>query len=287
MSQSERELGLVVVGAGHVVLRCAGPLSESTEFTREHGGETALAAMACASQGVDTAFVTRVGDDPFSPWLLKTWDAAGVHLDYVCHSPGRNIVSLVSERVDGGAPVVWREGAAPTGLEPEDLDGVPWELTRVVYSSGATQALGDRPAQTTLSAFNSARRAGALTVFRPALRDAHWPPNIAGAARAAFDQIVPQTDVLLLEAPFEAGRLLGQPTAEKALDAAQRLGVTRAVVSQGARGLHVMDRGERQQVNTGGELGECIGVILAGLAQGKTLLEATASRTQPEAGTTK
>ena len=112
MSHSERELGLVVVGAGHVVLRCAGGLSESTEFVREHGGETALAAMACASEGVDTAFVTRVGDDPFSEWLLKTWDAAGVHLDYVCHSPGRNIVSLVSDRVDGGEPVVWREGAA-------------------------------------------------------------------------------------------------------------------------------------------------------------------------------
>lgn len=287
MSHSERELGLVVVGAGHVMLRCAGGLADSTEFTREHGGETALAAMACAGLGVDTAFVTRVGDDPFGQWLLKTWDAAGVHLDYVCHSPGRNIVSLCSERIDGGAPVVWSEGAAPTGLEPEDLDGVPWELTRVVYASGATQALGDRPAQTALSAFNSARRAGALTVYRPALRDAHWPPNIAGAARAAFDQIVPQTDVLVLEAPFEAGRLLGQPTAEKALDAAERRGVTRAIVSLGVRGLHMMERGERKQVSHGGDLSESMGVILAGLATGKSLFEAADPGLTPDGGATK
>jgi fructokinase len=287
MSHSERQLGLVVVGAGHVVLRCAGGLTESKDFTREHGGETALAAMACAAQGVDTAFVTRIGDDPFSQWLLKTWDAAGVHLDYVCHSPGRNIVTLCSDRLDGGAPVVWREGAAPTGLEPKDLDGVPWDLTRVVYTSGATQALGARPAQTALSAFNSARRAGALTVFRPALRDAHWAPNIAGAARAAFDQIVPQTDVLILEAPFEAGRLLGQPTAEKALDAVERLGVTRAIVSLGARGLHVMDRGERKQLSHGGDLSESMGPILAGLATGKTLFEAAEPRLTPDGGAQK
>lgn len=274
MSQSERELGLVVVGAGHVVLRCAGALAESTDFTREQGGETALVAMACAAGGIDTAFVTRVGDDAFGQWLLKTWDAAGVHLDYVCHSPGRNIVSLCSDQIDGGAPVIWREGAAPTGLEPEDLDGVPWDRTRAVYVSGTTQALGARPAQTALSAFNSARRAGALTVYRPALRDAHWPPNIAGAARAAFDQMIPQTDVLVLEAPFEAGRLLGQPTAEKALDAAERRGVTRAIVSLGARGLHMMDRGERKQVDHGGDLAESMGSILSGLATGKPLFEA-------------
>ena len=287
MSYSERELGLVVVGAGHVVLRCAGALAESTEFTREHGGDTALTAMACAALGVDTAFVTRVGDDPFGQWLLKTWDAAGVHLDYVCHSPGRNIVSLCSDRVDGGAPVVWSEGAAPTGLEPEDLDGVPWELTRVVSASGATQALGARPAQTALSAFNSARRAGALTVFRPALRDAHWPPNIAGAARSAFEEILPQTDVLIMEAPFEAGRLLGQPTAEKALDAAERLGITRAIVSLGTRGLHLMERGERQQLSHGGDLSESLGPILAGLTAGQTLREAAASGLTPDGGAKK
>jgi sugar/nucleoside kinase (ribokinase family) len=269
------------------MLRCAGGLAESTEFTREHGGETALAAMACAALGVDTAFVTRVGDDPFGQWLLKTWDSAGVHLDYVCHSPGRNIVSLGSERIDGGAPVVWSEGAAPTGLEPEDLDGVPWELTRVVYASGTTQALGDRPAQTALSAFNSARRAGALTVYRPALRDAHWPPNITGAARAAFDQIVPQTDVLVLEAPFEAGRLLGQPTAEKALDAAARRGVTRAIVSLGVRGLHMMERGERKQVSHSGDLSESMGMILAGLATGKSLFEAADPGLTPDGGAKK
>ena len=76
MSKSVRDLGLVVIGAGQVVLRSGEALSEATEFVRHHGGDTALAAMACAAEGVDTAFVTRVGDDPFTSWLLETWDAA-------------------------------------------------------------------------------------------------------------------------------------------------------------------------------------------------------------------
>lgn len=284
MSQSVRQLGLVVIGAGQVVLRSEEGLADATEFQRHHGGEAAMAAMACAAEGVDTAFVTRVGDDPFTSWLLQTWDEAGVHLDYVCHSPGRNLLSVISDRVDGGAPVVWREGAAPTGLAPEDLDGVPWELTRVVYASGATQALGERPAQATLSAFNAARRAGATTVYRPALREAHWPPNISGAARAAFEQLIQQTDVLVLEAPFEAGRLLGQPTAEKALDATERLGIRRAVVSLGARGLHVMEGGERAQVGHGGVLSNSMGKLLAGLARGESLLEVAKTGLAPDGG---
>lgn len=287
MSQSERELGLVVIGAGHVMLRCDGALAESEGFHRQHGGETALCAMSCAAEGVETAFVTRVGDDPFTPWLLKTWDGAGVHLDYVCHSPGRNILSMGSGDADAGAPVVWREGSAPTGLEAQDLEGVPWELTRVVYSSGATQALGERPAQAVLAAFHAARRVGATTVYRPALRDAQWPPHISGAARAAFEQIIPHVDVLILEAPFEAGRLLGQPTAEKALDAAARIGVSRAVVALGSRGLHIMERDQRAQLPEGGEMSQAIGKILAGLARGASLIEAAGARLTPDGGATK
>jgi 2-dehydro-3-deoxygluconokinase len=276
MKPTERELGLVVLGAGHVLLRTDDGLSSAKTFEREHGGEAAMAAMHCASAGVDTALVTRVGDDPFSSWLVETWDGAGIHLDYVRHSAGRNILSLRSDRADSMGSVVWRDGSAPTGLAPADLDGVPWDLTRVVYASGATQALGSRPAETVLAAFGSARRAGALTVFRPALRDAHWSSASVLTARSAFDAVLPMTDVLLMEAPFEAGRMLDQPSAELALDEIHRRGVSRALLSVASRGLYVMDQEVRTSLEAPNhqDLDRLVGPILAALTQGVDLRQA-------------
>jgi sugar/nucleoside kinase (ribokinase family) len=207
---------------------------------------------------------------------VETWDGAGIHLDYVRYSAGRNILALRSDRPDATGCVVWREGSAPTGLAPQDLDGVPWDLTRLVYASGATQALGPLPRSTVLAAFGSARRAGALTVFRPALREAGWSSSATSTARAAFDEILPMTDVLLMEAPFEAGRMLDQPSAELALDEIQRRGVTRTLLSVASRGLHVMDGEERTSIEAPHhqDLDLLLGPILASLAGGTEIRQA-------------
>jgi len=286
MSQTERELGLVVIGAGGLVLRTEDGLREATSYIREHGGDTATAAMDCAKEGVDTALVTRVGDDPLAAWLTETWDAAGVHLDYVHHSPGRNMMTLCSDRVDGGGMVTWREGVAPARLAPEDLDGVPWDRTRVVYTSGTTQALGEGPAKTALAAFTAARRAGTLTVYRPALRQAQWPSSGGSLGRAAFEALLPLTDVLLLEAPFEAGRILGRPTVDGALEELERRGVRRALVALTSRGLTVQEPDEQvtHESSSPIALDQIVGSVLAALARGESLVEATAGALESASG---
>ena len=280
MTQSVPDLGVVVLGAGHVALVADEALSEAAIFRRSQAGDTILAASAAARLGVDVALVTRVGEDPFTPWLLEGWEVAGMHLDYVVRGGGRNVLSLVGP----GQPLVWTEDAAVAQLEPNDVRHVPWHVTKVVYTSGTVQSLGDEPSRTITTAFETARGHGATTVFNPMLRSSRWSGRAHGAAHTEALSLLELVDVLVVDAPYATGKLFGQPTPEAAAHEALRRGVGRCVVHQGGRGCLVVEDGEfvtlgaPRSAEVRGDaatMGAFHGGILAALARGSSLADAT------------
>ncbi len=282
-----RDLGLVVIGDGQVALVADGPLDEALVYRRSQTGNALLTAIGGARLGLEVALVTRLGSDAFTPWLLQSWEAEYLHLDYARQVAGRNAVALVGADADGRQEQVYREGAAAT-LDVDDVAPVPWELTRYVYAPGATSALGPRPHEAVRSAFAAARSKGAVTIHDPTLRSGLWPEDAESRAKEAFDDLLPLTDILVIGAPFATGRLLARATAEEAAQAAQRRGVPRVVVRLGGqRGCLVVDRDEVTQIpgveppevrrsGWGAEAAFTAGLV-AGLVRGQSLAEAAAT----------
>lgn len=239
-----RDLGLVVIGDGQVALVADGPLGEALVYRRSQAGDALLTAIGGARLGLEVAFVTRIGTDSFTPWLLASWESEYLHLDYARQVGGRNAVALVGADSDGRQELVYREGA-PASLDSGDVANVPWELVGHVYAPGSTSALGTEPHEAVKAAFAAARDKGAVTVHDPTLRNGLWPPGAEARAREAFDDLLPLTDILIIGAPFATGRLLARATAAEAAQAAQRRGVPRVVVRLGGRrGCLVADRDE-------------------------------------------
>jgi len=230
---------VVVIGDATVALTTDEPLGSALTLTRGQRGSALVSCVQAARLGASALFVARVGADALGEWLLESWERQGVHLDFARKCPGRNALWLASDADGLHHAVSYREGSAQTTLSPEDLDGIPWGWTTLVFATGATQALGPGPAATIAQAFERGRTAGARTIFDPTLRAGLWPSD--GAAKRAFEALLPLTDMLVLDAPYASGKLLGLANAEEAAREVVHRGVRRVVVRDGDRGALTLD----------------------------------------------
>lgn len=289
MKGSGRDLGLVVLGDSRMALTADGPVAEAELFRRGQLGEGLLTSVAAARLGVEVALVTRVGSDPFGDWLLASWEAEHLHLDYARQLPGRTALGILGAESLGREDLIYPGSPAVETLEPEDVAGVPWELTRHVFAPGSVQALGSSARRTVLEAFEAAANQGVVTVHDPLLRPGLWPGDDTAAARAAFEEILPHTDLLLLGSPFAAGRLLARPDAEEAAREALRRGARRAVVRVGRRGCIVAEEGTLTAIegmdppevrDAGAAVAAFDGALLAALTMGCSLSDAASAAVQ-------
>ena len=236
-----RDLDVVVIGHATVALTADASLVHATHLARGQRGDALLSCVQAARLGASTVLVARVGDDVFGDWLFESWEREGGHLDFTRRSPLKNALVLASVADGPQRAITYREGSAAATLDPADLEGIPWGWTRLVFGTGATQALGPGPEATLARAFALGRASGARTVFDPALRAHQWPSE--AAARRAFDALLPDTDVLILGAPYATGKLLGHADVDDAARAALDRGVPQVVLREGTRGAVVVDRG--------------------------------------------
>ncbi|MEE2779515.1 MAG: PfkB family carbohydrate kinase [Myxococcota bacterium] len=285
MSEGHREQGVVVLGHGQIGLVTDDPLVDASTFRRTMTGDSLISAVVAAREGLPTALVTRVGDDVYGSWLLEQWEEEGIHLDFVRQIPGSNPLELRSNAASGQA-LMWRDGAAPASMDASDVEGIPWDLMSVLYVPGSTQALGAGPREATRYAMEAARAAGVQTVHAPLLRSGIWPTGAEVAARAAFEEILPVTDVLVIEAPYSAGKLLGRADAQEAARAARDHGVRRVIVRQREKGCLLAEGNSFETVESPKAATSSpifLGTLVARLAEGKPMREATENALEAEA----
>jgi 2-dehydro-3-deoxygluconokinase len=232
--------GVMVIGDAVVALQGDQCVANSRQFTRYIMGECLIAAVTMSRMGLPTSFVTRLGEDPLTDWLLSVWDDEALHLDYVKTVPGRNgyMLSGATSR----ERVVLREGSAAAGLTSSDLEHFPYELAQFVYSSGSTQMLSDSTRTMVRDAFVEAKQKGTQTIY-----NASFDPQDGTDARhtiQAFDELIGLTDILLIRSPLATGQLLMQAQAEDAAKAALKRGPSTVVIRDGSRG-HVLATHDR------------------------------------------
>src|SRR5579859_1405923 len=77
------------------------PLAEARIFTKTFGGDSCNAAVAAARLGTSTGYLTRVGDDPFGPFLLNAWRRHGLDTSHCRLVPGFNGVYFIALTPEG------------------------------------------------------------------------------------------------------------------------------------------------------------------------------------------
>ncbi|MEZ5797807.1 MAG: sugar kinase [Paracoccaceae bacterium] len=138
---------------------------------------TAWYARACLSGDWQVEYLTRLGNDPFSPRMLAFLQQSGIGTRHVEIDRTRS-VGLYSIELHAGERsfAYWRGQSAARLLadDPALLDRA-FGAADAVYLSGITLAiLPDAGREALIARLVAARRAGKLTAFDPNLRPRLW-----------------------------------------------------------------------------------------------------------------
>jgi ribokinase len=234
------------------------------------GGKGANQAVMAARLGAQVTMVSRVGGDVFGRQILDNFRTEGIDTTHVrvdaSHATGA--AAIVVD--DAGQNSIIVVPGANYALTPEDVRAA----AEVITQAQTLICQLEVPAETTLDALRSARRAGVRTIFNPA--------PVAAPADAMFahsDFCVPNES--------ELQSLSGQPveTLEQIARAAEIVrghGARVVIVTLGERGALIVDeRGSEhvpaepvQAVDTSGAGDAFIGSLAVFLGEGVELREA-------------
>jgi 2-dehydro-3-deoxygluconokinase len=206
-------------------------------FGMDCAGDTFNVAIYLARAGIDAAFATALGDDPYSEAILALADAEGVSRDLVLRLRGRLPGLSVIDTNVGGARHrhEWRDEAPARELfELPDWSRIADGLSKakLVYFSGITLSLYSNTGLGRLLAIIEAIRAqGVKVAFDGNFRPHGWRGDLS-RTRTVFMETLKRIDIALPAYDDEAV-LWGDPSPQATVERLQAFGIGEIVVKNG------------------------------------------------------
>jgi 2-dehydro-3-deoxygluconokinase len=216
------------------------------------GGDTFNTAIYLARAGVEVAFATALGDDPYSEGILALAAAEGVAGDLILRVGGR-LPGLYLVDLDAAGKQhshVWRS-EAPAGdlFELQEWSRVAAGLVaaRLIYFSGITLSLySNAGLGRFLAVIEMARQNGAKVAFDGNFRPRGWKGDL-GRTRTVFMEALKRVDIALPAYDDEAV-LWGDPSPEATVARLQAFGIAEIVVKNGPNSALVVAQGTNEFV---------------------------------------
>jgi 2-dehydro-3-deoxygluconokinase len=221
-------------------------------FALSCGGDTFNTAVYLARAGLDVAFATALGDDPYSDSIVALASAEGVSSKLIFRVPGKLPTLCLVEAGQHGERVVryWGEDAPARDLfERPDWMLVAQEMVaaRLIYFSGITLSLySNNGVGRFLALLEAARQQGAKVAFDGNFRPRGWKGDLS-RTRAVFMEALKRVDIALPTFDDEAV-LWGDPSPETTVARLQAFGIGEIVVKNGPNSALVATAGTQQFV---------------------------------------
>jgi 2-dehydro-3-deoxygluconokinase len=226
---NEQSARVVVVGEAMIEL----VRGADGRFGLGCAGDAFNVAIYLARAGMDTAFATALGEDPYSDMVLALAAAEGVASDLVLRVrgrlPGIAVVDLAGVRHEwsGEAPARELFELADWGRLAEGLG-----KAKLVYFSGITLSLySNAGLGRFLAIIETIRQQGVKIAFDGNFRPRGWRGNLP-RTRTVFMEALKRVDMALPTYDDEAV-LWGDPSPEATVERLQAFGVAEIVVKNG------------------------------------------------------
>lgn len=218
--------------------------AEVSAFRKAPGGGPANVAVAARRLGAQSAFIGKVGDDPFGHWLVDVMRQEGVETCGMVVDPAARTTMNVMAQPDANHYdcLFYRNPGADTLLRPGELDANLLRSTRAFHFGSLS--LTDEPARSAAyEAARIAREAGALVSFDVNYRPTLW--KNPDEALTVVSEAIPLANVLKVnegELALLSGQALGlgaEGWEERVASASQKLlalGPSLIIVTLGPHG---------------------------------------------------
>ncbi|KLV62260.1 sugar kinase [Citrobacter murliniae] len=282
----KNSLDVVTIGEAMAmfVATQTGDLADVEQFIKRVAGAELNVATGLARLGLKVGWVSRVGNDSFGRFILKSLAKEGIDAQGVTQD-GRYATGfqLKSKTENGTDPIVeyFRKGSAASHLSVEDYHDGYFSSARHLHLSGVAAALSASSYALLSHTARTMKAMGKTISFDPNLRPVLWKSETEMVEK--LNRLAFQAD-WVLPGLKEGMILTGQQTPEGIADFYLRHGVKAVIIKTGADGAwYKAANGEHGSVapvrvdnvvdTVGAGDGFAVGVISA-LLEGRSLHQA-------------
>jgi 2-dehydro-3-deoxygluconokinase len=239
-----------VISVGEVMVELS--RGNDGRFSLASGGDTFNTAVYLARHGVDVAYATALGDDPYSDSIVALATAEGVRTDLIQRMPGRLPGLYLIETSGAGERTFyyWRDTSPARELfELPDWSQIAETLlsARIIYFSGITLSIYSNVGLGRfLAVLEMARKNGVKIAFDGNFRPRGWKGDLV-RARTVFTEALKRVDVAMPTFDDEV-MLWGDQSPEATIERLKAFGISEIVVKNGENGALVAAGGHQELI---------------------------------------
>ncbi|MBO8173330.1 MAG: sugar kinase [Bacillaceae bacterium] len=221
-----------------------GPMRFVSSFQRKVGGAELNVAIGCARLGLQTGWISRLGNDEFGRHILHFVRGEGIDTSQVKLVNGYPTSLYFKEIMEDGSgrSFYYRDNSPTLTMNVENFPFEYLDTTNVLHVSGVFPAIGGENYNIILKAVQYAREQGKIVSFDPNIRLKLWRSR--DEMKEKLKRLLSYTDILLMGE--EEGKLLFDTgNTDELYEKLKNYSIEWITITQGDRGATCYYKGEK------------------------------------------
>ncbi len=210
----EQKIDIAIIGECLIELSTNGSLADTSTLNKYFGGDTVTTAVAIARLGGNVTYLTKVGNDGFSEFILSALKKENIDTSLVKSNEEQNGMYIVSHTSDKKEVLYYKRKTAATKLSIDDIDEETIKKLKLVYSTGVVQSLSASSRELVRESFRLAKANDVMTAYDPNYTSCFMNSE---DTKEYFEEIVDFTDVIFLSLKNDAAQLYDFTSIDKVM----------------------------------------------------------------------
>ena len=211
----EPKVDIAIIGECLIELSSNGTLADTSTLNKYFGGDTVTTAVAIARLGGKVTYVTKVGNDGFSEFILSSLNKENIDTSLITSNEEQNGMYIVSRTPEKKELLYYKRKTAATKLSIDDLNEDCIKKLKLVYSTGVVQSLSASSRELVHNAFKLAKENDVMTAYDPNYTSCFMNST---DTKEYFEEIVGYTDIIFLSLKNDAERLYDVESIDKVMN---------------------------------------------------------------------
>lgn len=211
----EQKIDIAIIGECLIELSANGTLADTSTLNKYFGGDTVTTAVAVARLGGNVTYLTKVGNDGFSEFILSALKKENIDTSLIKTNDEQNGMYIVSHTSDKKEVLYYKRKTAATKLSIEDINEEEIKKLKLIYSTGVVQSLSASSRELVRETFRIAKENDVMTAYDPNYSSCFMNSS---DSKEYFEEIVDNTDIIFLSLKNDATQLYDFTSIDKVMN---------------------------------------------------------------------